>query len=234
MHFALAAGAGKGVEVLAAEDLRQRGGGEQEPAARRREPALLVGAQCAIGDDAVHMHMVSQVLPPGVQHHGDAEFPAQPPGVASELKQGARSGVEQQPVDRHRVAVLASLALVDPQEHAPGIDIGHAQARQFAAPKPGGVGGHQQGTALGVGRHREQPQQFVMIEDLGQGGRCLGAGQIEVRFGQPERDPVEKPDAVAYAVAALPGQPPLFVKVDEVVLDLLGRDAVGTAPVMTR
>ena len=140
----------------------------------------------------------------------------------------------QQPGREWHVAVLASLALLDPQEHAPGIDIGHAQARQFAAPKPGAVGGHQQGTVLGVRGDGEQPQQFVMIEDLGQGGGCLGAGQIEVRLGQPERDPVEKPDAVACAVAAFPGQPPLFVKVDEVVLDLLGRDAVGTAPVVTR
>ena len=39
VHFALAVGAGKGVEVLAAEDLRQRGGGEQEPAAPSSWPA---------------------------------------------------------------------------------------------------------------------------------------------------------------------------------------------------
>ena len=103
LHFAIAVGAGKGVMVLAAEDLRQRGGGEQEPP-RRREPALSVRAQCAIGDDAVDMHILSQVLPPGVQHHGDSEFAAQPPRIASELQQGPRGGVEQQPVDQPRVA----------------------------------------------------------------------------------------------------------------------------------
>ena len=105
----------------------------------------------------------------------------QPMGRAHAAPVGAQ--LLQQPGREWHVAVLASLALLDPQEHAPGIDVGHAQARQFAAPKPGAVGGHQQGTVLGVGRHREQPQQFVMIEDLGQGGGCLGAGQIEVRLG---------------------------------------------------
>ena len=39
---------------------------------------------------------------------------------------------------------------------------------------------------------------------------------------------------MAHAIAALPAQSPLFVKVDEVVLDLLGRDLVGTAAVVTR
>ena len=107
VHFALAVGAGNGVEVLAAEDLRQRGGGEQESAARRREPASFVGAQCAVGDDAVDMHVLSQVLPPDMQHHGDTEFAAQPPGVASELQQGPRGGVEQQPVDQPRVEILS-------------------------------------------------------------------------------------------------------------------------------
>ena len=93
----------------------------------------------------------------------------QPMGRAHAAPVGAQ--LLQQPGREWHVAVLASLALLDPQEHAPGIDVGHAQARQFAAPKPGGVGGHRQGTVLGVGRHREQPQQFVAIEDLGQGWR---------------------------------------------------------------
>ena len=76
---------------------------------------------------------------------------------------------------------------------------------------------------LGVGGHGKQPHEFVMVEDLGQGGRRLGARQIDVRVGQTERAAVQEADAVTNAVAALPGQPLLFVQMDEIVLGLPGR-----------
>ena len=38
---------------------------------------------------------------------------------------------------------------------------------------------------------------------------------------------------MAHAVTALPAPPPLFVQVDEIVLNLLGGDLVGTAAVVT-
>ena len=53
------------------------------------------------------------------------------------------------------------------------------------------------------------------------------------RLDQTERDAAEEADAVAGAVAALPGQSPLFVQVDEVVLDFLRRDPVRAAAVVS-
>ena len=38
---------------------------------------------------------------------------------------------------------------------------------------------------------------------------------------------------MASAVAALPAQPPMFVKIDEVVLDVLGGELVRDAAVVT-
>ena len=77
------------------------------------------------------------------------------------------------------------------------------------------------------------PHQLVVVEDLGQGRRRLRAGQVEVRVRHTEGDAVQEAHAVAHAVAALPAQSALFVQVDEIVLNLLGGDLVGTAPVVT-
>ena len=63
--------------------------------------------------------------------------------------------------------------------------------------------------------------------------RAIPEAAIEVRVGHTEGDAVQEAHAVAHAVAALPAQPPLFVQVDEIVLDLLGGDLVGTAAVVT-
>ena len=105
------------VEILAAEDLRERGRGEQEPVAHGGEPAPPVRAQAAVGDDAVDMDVLSQVLPPGVQHHGDAEFAAEPAGVAAELEQSPGGGLEQQPVDERRVGLGNGVERVGQGEH---------------------------------------------------------------------------------------------------------------------
>ena len=51
------------------------------------------------------MDVLSQILPPGVEHHGDAEFAAEPPGIATELEQGLRGGVEQQAIDERGIAL---------------------------------------------------------------------------------------------------------------------------------
>ena len=109
----------------------------------------------------------------------------------------------------------ADLALVDAQEHPLRVDIADPQAAEFARPKPRGIGRHQQGPVLAIGGDAEQPHQLVVVEELGQDRRRLGARQVEVRLGQTKRDAVEEADAVAGAVAALPGQPPLIVKEDE-------------------
>ena len=139
----------------------------------------------------------------------------------------------QEPGRERDVAVLVALALVDAQAHPLRVDIADAQAPELARPKPRGVGRHQQRPVLAVGGDAEQPHQLVVVQELGQGRRRLGARQVEVRLGQAERDAVEKANGVASAVAALPAQPPLLVQIDEVVLDFLRRDPVRAAAVVT-
>ncbi len=80
-QLALAMGIGEEVEILPAEDLGESGRWEQESLARGGDPALLVRAQGSAGDDAVDVDVLSQILAPGVQHHGDAELAAEPRGL---------------------------------------------------------------------------------------------------------------------------------------------------------
>ena len=115
--LAAAVGFGEEVEILSAEDLRQGGGGEEESAPRRGQPALAVGAQGAVGDDAVDMDVLAKVLPPGVEHHGDAELAAEPPGIAAELEQGLRGCAEQLSVDEGGIALGDGIELVRQGEH---------------------------------------------------------------------------------------------------------------------
>ena len=116
-QLAVAVGDGEEVEILAAEDFRQGGGGEEESPAHGGEPALAVGAQGAVGDDTVDMDVLPEILPPGVQHHGDAELAAEPAGIAAELEQGLGGGVEQQAVDESGIALGDGVEFVGQGEH---------------------------------------------------------------------------------------------------------------------
>ena len=64
MQLALAARCGEEVQALSPEDLRQGPDGEQEAVARRGEPPFPVRAQAAVGDDAVDMNVLPEVLAP--------------------------------------------------------------------------------------------------------------------------------------------------------------------------
>ena len=110
-------GDGEEVEILAAEDFRQGGGGEEESPAHGGEPALAVGAQGAVGDDTVDMDVLPEILPPGVEHHGDAELAAEPSGIAAELEQGLGGGVEQQAVDERGIALGDGVEFVGQGEY---------------------------------------------------------------------------------------------------------------------
>lgn len=51
------------------------------------------------------MDELAEVLSPGVQHQGEADFAAEPARVAPEFEKGLGGGFEQQPVDDGRVAL---------------------------------------------------------------------------------------------------------------------------------
>ena len=100
------------VEILAAEDLRERGRREQEAVAGGGEPTLPVRAQAAVGDDAVNMDVLPQILSPSMQHHGDPQFAAEPAGIAAELEESLGGRLEEQPVDQRRVGLGDGVDLV--------------------------------------------------------------------------------------------------------------------------
>ena len=140
--------------------------------------------------------------------------------------------VLQQPRRERHVSVLVALALIDAQRHAPGIDVADAQTGEFAGPQSGGVGGHEQGPMLGAAGDGEQAHQFVVVEDFGQPGGLLGAGDVEVGIGQPQGHAVEETQTVANGVATRPAQSAPVVQEEQVVLDFPGLDAVRAAPIV--
>ena len=111
-QLALAMGVGEEVEILPAEDLGESGRWEQESLARGGDPALLVPAQGSAGDDTVDVDVLSQILAPCMQHHGDAELATEPAGIAAELKQGLGRGLEEQPVDESGIALSDGVEVV--------------------------------------------------------------------------------------------------------------------------
>ena len=57
------------------------------------------GVQCTAGDQAVQVDMLAQVLAPGVQHRGHAQFTAQAFGVGGEGLERRPGTLEQQTID---------------------------------------------------------------------------------------------------------------------------------------
>ena len=92
------------LKVLTAEYYGQGSGGKQK-AISSGQPAFAVGTDCAPGDNRVDMDVLIEILSPGVQHHGDTDFAADPARIAAELEQGLRGGFEQQVVDESGVAL---------------------------------------------------------------------------------------------------------------------------------
>ena len=91
-------------EIAAAEDLRQGADGEEE-AGPRRYPARAVRRQRAAGHDAVHVHVLGESLPPGVEHGGHAEVAPEVPRIAPEGHERGGRALKQQPIDQARVTL---------------------------------------------------------------------------------------------------------------------------------
>jgi hypothetical protein len=91
-------------EIAGAEDLRHSADGEEE-AGPRRNPARGVWGQRAAGDHAVHVNMLGEGLPPGVEHGGHAEVAPEVPWVASEGHEGGGRAVKQQPIEQARMTL---------------------------------------------------------------------------------------------------------------------------------
>ena len=75
------------------------------------------GLKRAAGDDGVDMDVPTEVLSPRVQHHGDADLPAEPAWIAPELEQRPGGGLEQQAVDERGLAPGEGVEFVRQGEH---------------------------------------------------------------------------------------------------------------------
>ena len=70
------------------------------------------------------MDVLPEVLSPGVQDHGDAEFTTEPAGSVTEFLQGPGCCLEEQPVDESRLHLRKGVELMGESEHhVPVVDI---------------------------------------------------------------------------------------------------------------
>ena len=78
----------------------------------------------------------------------------------------------------HHVAVLAALAALDVNHHAPAIDVGDLEARQFRIPHAGGVKGHEDGAVERRARRIDELCYLFLAENRGQAMRLLSVGSV--------------------------------------------------------
>ncbi|RWA53394.1 hypothetical protein AU476_13675 [Cupriavidus sp. UYMSc13B] len=88
---------------------------------------------------------------------------------------------------KHRVAVLASLALFDVQGHAFTVDIGDLQRHHFAGAQAGAIGDRERGLVLQVPSGRQQSGDFVGTEYYGQGAWYADRAHLGHALGIAER-----------------------------------------------
>ena len=95
LELARRVGAAQAVEELSAQQLAQGAHGKQEVRGRG-DPALTIERQATTGDDAVDMRVEAKLACPGVQHAGDPDMGAEPPGISRELGERLGGAGEQQ------------------------------------------------------------------------------------------------------------------------------------------
>ena len=102
----------------------------------------------------------------------------------------------------HGVAILASLAHLDPDQHALGIDVANAQHDNLAAAQARAVGHAQRGLVLEARARRrlEQPSHILRRENARQLPGVMGASELVREIGAAERDGEEEPQRRGLAV----------------------------------
>ena len=89
-------------EELAAEDAAEHPDGQEEAAAAG-DPAAAVERESAGGHEAVHVRVVQQGLPPGVEEGEEADAGAEMTGIGGHLQERLRGGAEEQVVENARI-----------------------------------------------------------------------------------------------------------------------------------
>jgi hypothetical protein len=93
------------VEILPAKDPREGFDREEELPTSRRNPPVLLGGQGAAGHETMHMEMLVQVLPPGMEDHGGSEVPTQPARVTPKGVQRVPRALEEEGIEDTGIAL---------------------------------------------------------------------------------------------------------------------------------
>jgi len=142
----------------------------------------------------------------------------------------------QQIVGQRHVAIAPALALHDVHAHAvaSAVDVLRAQRAQLAHAQAQGIGATQQHVGTQVMRARQQGRDLGAREDLRQALQLRGQRNLERLAVQPEHGAVEKAERAAVLVDAGARQMALAHEVQQVLLDLVRREQLGTAGVVPR
>jgi hypothetical protein len=84
-------------EIFFSEDDRERPHREEE-AALRSDP-LSLGTECAARHETMDVQMLTEILPPGMEHHRVPDLASEPFAISTERLQGIRGCLEQEPVE---------------------------------------------------------------------------------------------------------------------------------------
>ncbi len=103
-------------------------------------PLALAGqGQGTGGDDAVQMHVILQLLIPGMQHRREARQAAQPvPGIGGQPQQGRRDAAEELAIKQPRIGRRQRIELVRQREDV--VEVTHRQQLILASLEPLGGG----------------------------------------------------------------------------------------------
>ena len=161
---------------------------------------VLAQARCLGGPDADPMDRP-------VCEGTAGDVPGEEPfGRPSDLPVFAEHGQESR--REHHVAVLAPLALANPDDHPPAVDVGDAQPDDLGDAQAGGVCGHQDGAMLEAGDPLEELRNLVEAQD---GRELLHLPRRSDALHDPvlaERDPVEEAEGADGLPVVAPGDVP--------------------------
>jgi len=93
---------------------------------------------------------------------------------------------------QHRVAVLASLALLHPDQHAGAIDVVDLEGGDFRDPKPGAIRGPQRRLILETRRRHEQPPDLLDAQYIGKLAGMTDEDEAERQIRPVERHAEEE------------------------------------------
>ena len=163
--------------------LLEQVGGEAVPQRVRRHPLLDPGGLGGGVDGAVELagrqrldRVAAGKQPASRQQH--AAPPALPPPGAQQFEQLRR---------QHGVAVLAALALLDPQQHALGVDIADLERDNFGDAQPGAVGGGERRLVLRPRCRLQQQRHLLDAEHRRQPARVRHDGEPAGQIRPVER-----------------------------------------------